>query len=62
MDFLPPNEIGLSRKEWNQALDYYLETKQLDPDIIAQMDDEQRRIINEIKKSNSRRNSKIIKS
>ena len=46
----PANE-GLPSKVFNKHLDAYLETGQLNPDIIPYLDCWQMRTINEVKKS-----------
>jgi hypothetical protein len=49
---------GLERKEFIRILDEYLTTKQLtgDPGMLEQMSEDQRLVINEIKKSFARNN------
>lgn len=41
----------LSQKEWNNALDMYLIENTMTADIHNRMNDDQKRVINEIKKS-----------
>lgn len=42
---------GLESKEWNKALDTYLETNKIHPDLYLRMDREQQNVIQEIKRS-----------
>lgn len=51
-------QVGLSSKDWNEALDKYLSTNALTSDEYALMSVEQKRIIQEIKKSVKRLDSR----
>ena len=42
---------GLSSKDWNAFLDKYLETGKGETEIYFQMSDEQKRVIQEVKRS-----------
>lgn len=49
---------GLTRTEWNKVLDRYLTEKTMEADQYATMNEAQRRVIQELKKSFSRINNK----
>ena len=53
MAALRPTE-GLPPKEWNSALDRYLQDQGMDPDVHARMGKAQQWLIHEIDKSSSR--------
>ena len=50
--------FGLEPKEWNKALDTYLQDGSMNPDVHEQMSKEQKWLIHEIDKSISRQNYK----
>lgn len=45
------NKPGLDSKEWNKCIDQYLNGKDMDSDLYERMNDDQLRVIQEIKKS-----------
>lgn len=49
-----PQTGELPPKEWRKHLDALLETGQLNPEIISYLDEEQRLVANEVKKSLTR--------
>jgi hypothetical protein len=49
---------GLEAKEWNAALDRYLTNGDCDANVYGAMSDEQKRVIQEIKRSTKRINYK----
>ena len=48
--------VGLDPKEWNRALDGYLTVGNCPSDVYERMNDEQKRVMQEIKKSLKRIN------
>lgn len=50
--------FGLDQKEWNKALDRYMNEETMDADTHAQMDERQQWMIHELDKAGSRINHK----
>ena len=48
---IPPSETPLERDVFNRHFDHFLETGQINPDIIVEMDAYQRYAVNEVKKA-----------
>lgn len=58
---IPADPTGLPSKVFNAHLDSFLQTSELNPDILPHMNEFQQQVINEVKKSLKRLRSKYAR-
>lgn len=58
---IPASDTPLPRKVFNHHIDRFIETGQLNPDILPFMDTGQQYVINEVKKSLNRLKNKYAR-